>query len=342
MGVSLKDIAARAGVSLSTVSNVVNGYRPVGEETRQRVQSAIDELGYAPNLSARHLRLGRSGIIALAIPEFDNPYFAELAGAAIREAAGLGYTLVMEDTAGAYEREVLMIDNSRRQIFDGLIFSPVAVSREEVLASPPTTPMVLIGEGVYDVPHDHIAIDNIAASHVAVQHLVSLDRYRIAFIGAQAGDHRQSAHLRLRGYREALAGAGLPWDPALAAPTTAFGRADGLLAMRDLLARTQPPDAVFAYNDLVAIGAIRAVVEAGLRIPDDVAVIGIDDIEDGRFSNPTLTTIAPDKEHIGRLAVRRLVARIEGTPVGPPYDVQPPFRLVTRESTLGGRRPIRA
>jgi DNA-binding LacI/PurR family transcriptional regulator len=341
VGVSLKEIAARAGVSLSTVSNVVNGYRPVGEETRQRVQDAIDELGYAPNLSARHLRSGRTGIVALAIPELDNPYFAELAGAAIREAAGLGYTLVMEDTAGERERELMVIDNSRRQIVDGLIFSPVAVTREEVLARDPATPMVLIGEGVYDVPHDHIAIDNIAASHVAVQHLVSLDRYRIAFIGAQAGDHRQSAHLRLRGYREALAGAGLPFDAALAAPTMAFGRADGLLAMRDLLARRQPPDAVFAYNDLVAIGAMRAVAEAGMRIPDDIAVIGIDDIEEGRFSNPTLTTISPDKEHIGRLAVQALVARIEGKPVQPPYDVQPPFRLVTRESTLGGRRVVR-
>ena len=341
MVVSLKDIAARAGVSLATVSNVVNGYRPVGEETRLRVQRAIDELGYSPNLSARHLRRGRTGIIALAIPELNNPYFAELAGAAIREAAGLGYTLVMEDTAADRDRELTLIDGSRRQIVDGLIFSPVRISREEVLAQPPAIPMVLIGEGVYDVPHDHIAIDNIAASHVAVQHLVSLDRYRIAFIGAQAGDTRQSAHLRLRGYREALAGAGLPYDAALAAPTADFGRVDGLRAMREMLGRTRPPDAVFAYNDLIAIGAMRAVLEAGLRIPEDIAVIGIDDIEEGRFSTPTLTTISPDKEHIGRLAVQSLVARIEGKPVSPPYDVQPPFRLVTRESTLGGRRPVR-
>jgi len=340
--VSLKDIAARAGVSLATVSNVVNGYRPVAEETRRRVQRAIDELGYTPNLSARHLRRGRTGIIALAIPELDNPYFAELAGAAIREAAGLGYTLVMEDTAADRDRELMLIDGSRRHIVDGLIFSPVRISREEVLAKPPAIPMVLIGEGVYDVPHDHIAIDNIAASHVAVQHLVSLERHRIAFVGAQAGDTRQSAHLRLRGYREALAGAGLPYDPALAVPTADFGRRDGLRAMRDLLALPEPPDAVFAYNDLIAIGAIRAVLEAGLRIPDDIAIIGIDDIEEGRFSTPTLTTISPDKEHIGRLAVRALVARIEGKPVTPPYDVQPPFRLVTRESTLGGRRPVRA
>jgi DNA-binding LacI/PurR family transcriptional regulator len=338
--VSLKDIAERAGVSLATVSNVVNGYRPVAEHTRHRVQRAIDELGYTPNLSARHLRRGRTGLIALAIPELNNPYFAELAVAAIREAAGLGYTLVMEDTAGERDKE-LMLAGGSRHIVDGLIFSPVQIGREDVLARTSSTPLVLIGEGVYDVPHDHIAIDNIAASHVAVQHLVSLDRRRIAFIGAPRDINRQSAHLRLRGYREALAAAGLPYEPSLVAGTALFGRLDGLLAMRALLALDEPPDAVFAYNDLTAIGALRAIGEAGLRVPDDVAVIGIDDIEEGRFSSPTLTTISPDKEQIGRLAVRALIARVEGKPVDPPRAVQPPFRLVTRESTLGGRRPVR-
>ncbi|MDG4830774.1 LacI family DNA-binding transcriptional regulator [Solwaraspora sp. WMMD1047] len=364
MGVNLKEIAERAGVSLATVSNVVNGYRPVGEQTRRRVQQAIDELGYAPNLSARHLRRGRTGIIALAIPELNNPYFAELAGAAMREATRLGYTLVMEDTAADRAAELALAGGSHRRTIDGLIFSPVRLSREDVLARTSDTPLVLIGEGVYDVPYDHIAIDNIAASHVAVRHLVSLGRRRIAFVGAQfgdpegarsgdrdgvhagaregvqAGDHRQSAHLRLRGYREALEAAGLPFDPALVATTAQFGRRDGLLALRDLLARDRPPDAVFGYNDLVAIGALRAIAEAGLRVPEQIAVIGIDDIEEGRFSNPTLTTIAPDKEQIGRLAVRSLVARIEGRPISPPADVAPPFRLVARESTLGGRRLV--
>lgn len=339
MGVSLKDIAQRAGVSLATVSNVVNGYRPVGEATRRRVQQAIDELGYSPNLSARHLRRGRTGLIALAIPELSNPYFAELAVAAIREAAGLGYTLVMEDTAADRDHELALCDGSRQQIIDGLIFSPVSITRADVLARTSTTPLVLIGEGVYDVPHEHIVIDNIAASHAAVQHLVSLNRRRIAFIGAREGDPRHSATLRYRGYREALAAAGMSFEPELAVATGQFGRMDGLLAMRSLLTLDEPPDAVFAYNDLIAIGAMRAVLEAGRSIPDDVAVIGIDNIEEGRFSNPTLTTMAPDKEYIGRLAVQALIARIEGRPVSPPFGVQPPFRLVTRESTLGGRRP---
>ncbi|WP_030490275.1 LacI family DNA-binding transcriptional regulator [Micromonospora chokoriensis] len=332
MGVNLKDIAQRAGVSLATVSNVVNGYRPVGERTRQRVQQAIDELGYSPNLGARHLRRGRTGLIALAVPELTNPYFAELAEIAIAEAAGLGYTLVMENTAADRETELALLAGSRRHIIDGLILSPVRIGREEVLARTSGGPLVLIGEGVHDVPHDHIAIDNVAASQAAIQHLVEIGRRRIAFIGAAGGD-RQSAHLRMRGYRDALASYSLPFRSELVARTDEFSRLEGMRTMRDLLALDDPPDAVFAYNDLIAIGAFRALAEAGCRVPEDVAVVGIDDIEEGRFSSPTLTTIAPDKEEIGRLAVRRLVARIEGTEVAAPLTVQTPFRLVRREST---------
>jgi DNA-binding LacI/PurR family transcriptional regulator len=335
VGVSLKDIAKRAEVSLATVSNVVNGYRPVSEETRQRVQKAIDELGYTPNLSARHLRHGRTGIIALAIPELMNPYFAELAGAAIEEARTHGYTLLLDYTDGDRDKELMLIDGFRERVIDGLVFSPVGLGREEVLGRHSDVPMVLIGESVYDVPYDHIAIDNVAASHTAVQHLVSLHRHRIGFIGAHPDVNRQPAHLRLRGYEEALSSAGLPLDLTLVARTPQFGRQDGYEGMRSLLELPEPPDAVFAYNDLLAIGAMHAILQTDLRIPQDIAVIGFDDIEDGRFSNPTLTTISPDKERIGRLAVRQLIARVEGKPVDPPRDMQPPFRLVTRESTLG-------
>ncbi|MDG4798000.1 LacI family DNA-binding transcriptional regulator [Micromonospora sp. WMMD1082] len=333
MGVSLKDIAERAGVSLATVSNVVNGYRPVGERTRQRVQRAIDELGYTPNLSARHLRRGRTGLIALAIPELTNPYFAELAEIAIREAGSLGYTLVMENTAGAYDAELSLLNGAQRHVIDGLVFSPVRIGRDEVLARTSDTPLVLIGEGVHDVPYDHIAIDNVAASRLAVRHLLALGRRRVAFIGARLGDESQAAHLRLRGYREALTEAGLPYRPELVAVTARFGRRDGVRAMRDLLDLDEPPDAVFGYNDLIAIGAVRAAREAGRDVPGEVAVVGIDDIEESRFGTPTLTTIAPDKEQIAHLAVRRLIARIEGAQVAGPLTPATPFRLVTREST---------
>jgi DNA-binding LacI/PurR family transcriptional regulator len=337
MNVSLKDIAKLAGVSVATVSNVVNGYRPVGKATRERVRRAIDELGYSPNVSARHLRNGRTGIIALAIPELTNPYFAELAAATIREATLHGYTLLLDYTDGDRDKELEVSAGFRAQIIDGLILSPVQLDRADILMRTNKTPMILVGERVYDVPYDHIAIDNVAASEAAMRHLLSLGRRRIAFIGAQTDANREPAHLRLRGYRTALESAGLAYDADLVVTTASFRRYDGAAGVRALMALAEPPDAVFAYNDLIAIGAMRAACELGVAVPDDIAVVGFDDIEEGRYSNPTLTTISPDKEAIGSRAVASLLSRLDGSREDPPEEIEIPFTLVGRESTLGRR-----
>ncbi|MGC9665098.1 LacI family DNA-binding transcriptional regulator [Planosporangium sp. 12N6] len=295
----------------------------------------MDELGYSPNLSARHLRNGRTGIIALAIPELNNAYFAELADAAIREAGLHGYTVLLDHTDGNREKELLVSQGFRAQVIDGLILSPVQLDRTDVLRRTSRTPMVLVGERVYDVPYDHIAIDNVAASTEAMRHLLDLGRRRIAFVGAQADANREPAHLRLRGYRAALRDAGLAYDPGLVVTTDRFGRADGSGGLRRLMALPEPPDAVFAYNDLIAIGALRAAADLGVRVPDDVAVVGFDDIEEGRYSNPTLTTVSPDKAAIGRRAVAALIGRLDGSRAPEPEEVRVPFALVARESTLG-------
>jgi DNA-binding LacI/PurR family transcriptional regulator len=341
VAISLKDIAKLAGVSVATVSNVVNGYRPVGEATRERVRAAIDELGYSPNMSARHLRNGRTGIIALAIPELNNAYFAELADAAIREAGLHGYTVLLDHTDGDREKELLVSQGFRAQVIDGLILSPVQLDRIDVLNRTNRTPLVLVGERVYDVPYDHIAIDNVAASTDAMRHLIGLGRRRIAFIGAQADANRMPAHLRLLGYRESLLAAGIPYDQALVVNTDRFGRADGATGLRQVMTLPDPPDAVFAYNDLIALGALRAAVELGIAVPEQLAVVGFDDIEEGRYSNPTLTTISPDKVTIGRRAVTSLIGRLDGSRRVEPEEIQVPFRLVERESTLGGDAPER-
>lgn len=335
MGVSLKDIARRAGVSVATVSNVVNGYRPVGEATRQLVLQAIDELGYSPNVTARHLRRGRSGIIALAIPELNNPYFAELAEVTIREAGELGYTVLLDHTEGDRDKEFAISQGFRAQVIDGLILSPTSIDRADVLARTNQTPMVLVGERVYDVPYDHVAIDNVAASEAATRHLLELGRRRIAFVGAQADVSRQPAQLRVLGYQQALEAAGVAYDPELVVITDQFGRRDGAAGLRRLSALARPPDAVFAYNDLIAIGVLRAAADLGLAVPGDLAVVGFDDIDEGRYSNPSLTTISPDKESIGRIAVTSLISRLEGNQAADPREVQVPFELVIRESTRG-------
>ncbi|MFI7512522.1 LacI family DNA-binding transcriptional regulator [Micromonospora echinofusca] len=330
----LKDVAERAGVSVKTVSNVVNGYVHVRPDTRARVEEAIAELNYRPNLSARNLRKGRTGVIAFAVPELDIPYFAELARHVVTAAAELGWTVLIDQTGGGHEQERVAASGITEHLIDGLIFSPLALTAED-LTGLAGTPMVLLGERVDHGPADHVGIDNVGAARAITAHLAGLGRRRIAAIGSQRTLEGVSARLRLAGYTAALADAGLAYDDRLVAPATAWHRADGAAAMRGLLTSGVRPDAVFCFNDTLALGALRALHEAGLRVPEDVAVAGFDDIEDGRFSVPTLSTIAPDKERIARLAVELLAGRLDGDRAAPPRELSAPWTLTPRESTQG-------
>ncbi len=340
MPTTLRDVAQLAGVSPKTVSNVVNGYVHVRPETRSRVERAIATLNYRPNLSARSLRRGRTGIIALAVPELDMPYFSELARHLVNEADLHDWTVLVDQTEGAHERERKIIGGLRDQLIDGLILSPLALTADDLAERTDATPMVLLGERVHRGPADHVVIDNVAAAHEATAHLIGLGRRRIAAIGAQRVPAGETARLRLRGYRDALAEAGLPYDDDLVATTLRYHRLDGAAAMTWLLGLSPRPDAVFCFNDLMALGALRTLAEQGLRVPDEVAVIGFDDIEDGRYSVPTLSTISPDKQQIARLAIDLLDQQMATGAAGQadeggPQEVFAPYQLIARESTLG-------
>lgn len=334
VGVRLRDVAKRAGVSIRTVSNVVNGYVPVSDEKRVRVEAAVAELGYRPNVIARNLRQGRSGLIALVVPELDVPYFAELARVVVTEARARGYTVVVDQTDGEPDRErELIMQGGGAELFDGVILSPLALSGADIARRDSDVPLVLLGERVDATQDDHVVIDNVAAAREATDHLVSLGRRRIAAIGDQPYDTGETAQLRTQGYREALAVAEIAIDDSLIVPTTRFHFSDGARAMAQLLDHPDgPPDAVFCFNDLVAIGAMRTLLSRGLRIPEDVAVVGFDDIEASSYTTPSVTTIAPDKAVIGRIAVERLLARLHGEAA--PFTWAP-YRLVVRESTVG-------
>ena len=208
---SLKDVARLAGVSPKTVSNVIHGYAHIREETRGRVQRALDELNYRPNLSARHLRAGRSGVIALAVPELGIPYFAELADCVIRAAAEHGWTVLIDQTDGLAERERLVTAGIRDQLIDGLIFSPLALGREALLRRTDDTPMVLLGERTHDGPADHVAIDNVAAAKAATAHLVGLGRRRVAPSATSATSDRGPRGCGWRASPTRSATRGSPW-----------------------------------------------------------------------------------------------------------------------------------
>lgn len=332
--VSLKDVALRAGVSVKTVSNVVRGAVPVTEATRERVQASLDALGYRPNVSARSLRHGRTGIVALALPAIDSPYFSGLARAMIDVAGGYGLTVLIDQTDGRLDREVEVVEGMGSHLVDGVVLSPLALGADELARRRGTAPLVLLGERVREGPADHVAIDNVAAAREATQHLLSLGRRRVAAVGVQEQVSAVTAQLRLRGYREAMAGAGVPVDEDLVVAVGQFGRADGAAAAQHLLSLPEPPDAVFCFDDLLALGVLRALAVRGVSVPGDVAVVGFDDIQDGAYASPSLTTVRPDVGAIASHAMALLDRRLGGDDI-PPCEVVVGHRLVTRESSVG-------
>lgn len=335
VAVTIYDVARHAGVSPRTVSNVVNDYPFVSVATRRRVQESISALGYRPNLTARNLRRGRTGMVALAVPELRVPYFSELSTAVIDEVARHSYTAVIEQTDGDPKRELALLSaNDRGRLFDGFIFSPLGLSGKQLARVRVMAPVVLLGERVNDGPFDHVAIDNVFAARCAVEHLIGLGRRRIAALGHQPFETGATAQLRTGGYRQALEAAGLPYDRRFVAQAQHFHLEDGAEAMRKLLALAKPPDAVFCYNDLLAVGAIRTLLRAGVKVPDDMAVVGFDDIEEGRYLTPSLTTISPDKRAIASLAVEQLFKRLDGD-TSAPVNIEVPYQLEVRESTAG-------
>ena len=324
-----------AGVSVKTVSNVVNDYPHVSEETRTKVQVALDALGYRPNLTARSLRSGRTGVIALAVPALDVPYFAELASLVVRAAMAEGWTVLVEETGGERQREREVAHGLRGQLIDGVLLSPLALREADLAHDGSGPPLVLLGERLGSGAADHVAVDNEAAARELTEHLIESGRTRIGVVGAQRPPYGETARLRIRGYRTALEEAGLPYDPALVAPAVEWRRPHGAAGARRLLALPRPPDAVFCLNDLLALGALRALADAGRSVPGDIALAGFDDIEESRYSLPSLTTVEPDKQAIARLAVERLARQLSQVGPGPAEEVRVGYQLRRRESTGG-------
>ncbi|MFB2582758.1 LacI family DNA-binding transcriptional regulator [Herbiconiux sp. P15] len=337
MPATLRDVAERAKVSIRTVSNVVSDYEHVSERMRARVLKAIDELDYRPNLVARTLRTGRTGVLALVVPEIDVPYFSQLARDVINAAGELGYRVMIDQTGHDHQRErELLTGGDRTMLFDGILFSPLVTKAElQEMDGESGMPLVLLGEHEFDGRFDHVAIDNVQAASDAVRHLASTGRTRIGALGTQPAEDYATPQQRSAGYRSALADADLEFVPELTRPAAHYSRAEGYAATRELLSSAVRPDAIFCYSDLLAMGAIRAVFDAGLRVPDDIAIVGVDDIEEGRYSRPSLSTVSLDTPFIAAQAVSRIAERIDD-PNREAVEVVAPHRLIVRESSTVG------
>ena len=326
-------MARLAGVSIKTVSNVIHDYPYIKPDTRQRVAEAIETLGYRPNLSARSLRSGRTGVIGLLIPHLKNAYFAELADTVMRAAHEEGLAVVIEQFGNTRRSELDLLRRPRATMVDGLLYSVLELGEEDAdLLAEVKTPLVLLGERIFDGPADHVTMHNVEGARAATEHVLSLGRRQIAVLGAHPGEVIGSAGLRLAGYRKALAAAGVPYDDALVGEVGGWFRSEGAAAMALMLESGVRFDGLVAFNDSVALGAMRTLQQAGVAIPDDVAVIGYDDLDETRYSLPSLSTIDPGREEIARVALRFLKERIDGS-TEPPREHLSAFSLVAREST---------
>lgn len=332
----IKDVAEYAGVSPKTVSNVINDYEHVSERTRAVVQEAIEALGYRVNIAGRQLRRGRTGVIALAVPELDVAYFSELATHVMAEGERRGCTVLIHQTGGKRERELAALHGFDAHFTDGVLLSPLALLPRDLRGRDSQLPLVLLGERNPPGSAHHVGIDNVSAAREATAHLLARGRRRIAVVGGALRGPQSADRLRARGCQEAHAAAGVPFDPELVEPVAAYHWQDGASAAAALLARPEPPDALLCLNDHLALGAIRALHEHGRSVPGDLDVVGFDGIEAARFSIPTLSTVTPDKREIARSAVDLLLRRIAGETNGEqPVERLVDHELVVRESSGG-------
>ncbi|MFF5563998.1 LacI family DNA-binding transcriptional regulator [Streptomyces sp. NPDC012623] len=344
----IKDVARHAGVSEKTVSNVINDYVHVSDRTRRVVREAIDHLGYRVNLAGRHLRTGRTGVIALVVPELDVPYFAELARHVIRAAERCSLTVLVHQSGGDRHHELAALSGFGSDFVDGVILSPLALTSDDLREHAGSPPTVLLGE-LLEEGADHVAIDNERAAREATEHLIARGHRDILVIGGRDEPGLGTAEARTRGYRAALAAAGIAYDAGALLPVAAFRMPEGAEAVARALTGGARPDALLCLNDQLALGALRALYEHGARVPEDIAVMGFDDVEGGRYSVPTLSTVAPDKGAVATAAVELLRRRIDeanrpgGRAEAPasaplsPQDHVVAHRLVLRESTEGTR-----
>ena len=327
--VTMKDVARRAGVSVTTVSHVINETRFVSEELRARVYQAMRELNYRPNAIARSLRRKRTHTIGMIVPDISYPFLAEVARGVEDRGFELGYNVILCDSDGDLKREGDYIELLLERKVDGIVFVAAGESSGHVQALiEQGVPLVVCDRELPGVEVDTVIADDVESGHRATEHLIGLGHRRIGCIAGPEG--LCISDKRLEGYRQALEEQGLPFREELVVHAN-FRCLGGYEAMGTLLSLDQPPTAVFACNDLMAVGAICAASQRRLRIPQDMAIIGCDDIALASFTNPSLSTVAQPKREMGAMAVEMLVERIQEEDKPPAKRVLP-VELVIRDS----------
>jgi len=325
--ITIRDVARAANVSVSTVSRVLNNKDDVAPETYQRVQAVIAELGYTSNLAARSMRSRRTNVIGLIMPDVEDPFIFQIMRGINRAITEYGYDLILY-TSGDVRKESTP-DRERRYV--SLLN---AVTDGVIVVTPATTtfstasPVVVIDPNI-DEPECHAVIaTNYAGALAVMEYLIGLGHRRIGFIGGRP--ELKSAVQRLQGYQDGLRKAGIPLDPDLIQGGD-FSEEAGFAGAQKLLRLPEPPTAIFAANDQMAIGAIKAARQLGLEVPRDLSVVGFDNIPESAYFNPALTTVDQSIDKMGYVATQILVSLIRGEPLnGRLYEI--PTQLIIRDS----------
>jgi DNA-binding LacI/PurR family transcriptional regulator len=327
------DVARQAGLSKSTVSRVIRGEQGnVSDSARQKVLDAIRVLGYEQNAVASSMRTAQTFTIMLAIPDITNPFWPEVARGLQDVMDREGYAVVFANSDWDGQRELGFLRLARRSRFDGIVINPVGVSNADILAV--QIPAVLIGLRSDFPDFDIVGSDSYGATLQALDYLYSRGHQRIGILLGIHNDRPSQA--RLDGYLAFLQKTGLPYEPGLLL-NVPFEFDGGFQGMQQLLNQAAPPSAVLAGNDIIAIGAMHAASGAGLHIPEDISIMGIDDIYAAAASIPPLTTVAKQKYEIGCQAGNLLLERIRGGYTGPARRRVIPCQLIERSTTASAR-----
>ena len=322
--VTMADVARLAGVSVTTVSHVINGPRPASERMRRSVLAAIERTGYRPNTIARALARGGTQSLGLALSGLSNPYFTDVVAAVEAAAGRAGHTLLLGDTHEDPEHELRIVKTLAERQVDGLLLAPSVGALEGALPylESAGVPVVLLDRFV-DAPLDQVGCDNEQPTARLVEHLIDLGHTRIAMAIGLRG--LSTTEERVRGYRLALERAGLPFDETLLAEGGSM-RDRARRAMHELLSLNEPPTAVVSGNNFMTIGLLRAIAERGLRVPEDIALVAFDDFEWADLFAPRLTVIRQPTTELGSRAVELLLSRLD--------DPERPPRIERLEATF--------
>lgn len=326
--VRLKDIARDLGISAMAVSKALRGHSDIGAETRERVARRAAELGYRVDWVARSMVTGRTFLVGLVVPDLIQSFFAEIAGALAEALAPAGYHLLIAHTREHEQDEREDIEVLVGRKVDGLIIA--SAQHEAAAMTNLRTPFVLIDRMVPGVNASYVGPSDTALGRMATDHLLARGCRRVAHL---AGPNSSASAGRVDGYRAALTAAGISIDEKLVAPG-GYDDAGGEAAMRMLLAAGPVPDGVFCFNDPVAIGAMRAILDAGLAVPSDVAVVGAANMRHSDMLRVPLSTIDQDTGAIAARAAELLLAAMADPAAATPRRIETPLRLIARASSL--------